>query len=282
MTITNKINNFLKNDKKILLEKNEDVKYIFKKCIIYGTFHPQLNISGFLKNKNIKILIYANNKKIFSNSGNSYRNDIDHIFNTKDDFNNTFDYMIKLPITSSKVIVEIREKNNILCKYRLNNNFFKKIVIKILKILKLIYKAIKILWKKYHFIVPFKMYPYYFRKLKEKLQMADSNMQFLDPFNCEEYNEWLIENEKYEKVEKLEFNPLISLIVPVYNVPTIYLEECIQSVLNQTYENWELCLIDDCSTDKNIRPLLEKYSKIDKRIVSIYREKNGRIYWIIR
>ncbi|OQS57845.1 glycosyl transferase family A, partial [Actinobacillus suis] len=44
--------------------------------------------------------------------------------------------------------------------------------------------------------------------------------------------------------------PLISIIMPVYNAEE-YIEEAIKSVLNQTYSNWELILVDDCSTDNS-------------------------------
>lgn len=59
--------------------------------------------------------------------------------------------------------------------------------------------------------------------------------------------------------------PLISVIVPVYNVEG-YLKECIQSVLDQTYPNWELILVDDGSTDRS------------GEICDQYREKDRRIY----
>ena len=58
--------------------------------------------------------------------------------------------------------------------------------------------------------------------------------------------------------------PLVSVITPCYNAE-IFIDDCIQSVLSQTYQNWELLVIDDCSTDSTMRKILD-YSKKDKRI----------------
>lgn len=66
-------------------------------------------------------------------------------------------------------------------------------------------------------------------------------------------------------------NPLISVIVPVYNVEK-YLEKCIKSILNQTYENIELILIDDGSTD-NSGNICDKYNRTPK--VKVIHKENG-------
>lgn len=57
---------------------------------------------------------------------------------------------------------------------------------------------------------------------------------------------------------------LVSIITPVYNCESL-LEETIKCVLNQTYGNWELLLVDDCSSD-NSADVIKKYIKKDKRI----------------
>ena len=66
---------------------------------------------------------------------------------------------------------------------------------------------------------------------------------------------------------------LISIIVPVYNVEK-YLEECIDSILNQTYKNLEIILVDDGSTD-NSGIICEDYAKIDSRIKVIHKKNGG-------
>lgn len=68
-------------------------------------------------------------------------------------------------------------------------------------------------------------------------------------------------------------NDLVSIIVPVYNAEK-FLKDTINTVLSQTYNNWELILIDDCSTD-NSKDLIEKYVKKDARINYFKQEKNG-------
>lgn len=68
-------------------------------------------------------------------------------------------------------------------------------------------------------------------------------------------------------------NPTISIIVPVYNVEK-YLDRCIQSILNQTFKDFELILVDDGSTD-NSGFICEKYKEMDNRIVVIHKENGG-------
>ena len=57
-------------------------------------------------------------------------------------------------------------------------------------------------------------------------------------------------------------NELISIIVPVYKVEN-YLEKCIKSIINQTYKNIEIILIDDGSPD-NCGMICDKYAKNDE------------------
>lgn len=67
--------------------------------------------------------------------------------------------------------------------------------------------------------------------------------------------------------------PLISIIIPIYNVEK-YLEKCLRSVVNQTYKNLEIILVDDGSPDK-CGEICDFYSKIDKRIKVIHKKNGG-------
>ena len=67
--------------------------------------------------------------------------------------------------------------------------------------------------------------------------------------------------------------PLITVIVPIYNLEG-YLERCIESIINQTYKNIEIILVDDGSKDNSAK-LCDEYAKKDKRIKVIHKENGG-------
>ena len=91
------------------------------------------------------------------------------------------------------------------------------------------------------------------------------------------YKKWIENNEEdVGIIEKLEYEPLISVIVPVYNVESRLLKECIASVENQTYQNWQLILVDDHSSIEEVRDVLKEY-EYSKKIRVIYRDSNGGI-----
>ena len=68
-------------------------------------------------------------------------------------------------------------------------------------------------------------------------------------------------------------NPKISVIVPVYNTKE-YLGKCIDSIINQTYQNLEIILVDDGSTDGS-GDIIDGYAKRDGRIVVLHKENGG-------
>ena len=65
----------------------------------------------------------------------------------------------------------------------------------------------------------------------------------------------------------------ISIIIPVYN-STLYLKQCVESILAQTYHNFEILLVDDGSTDDS--PMIcDEYAQKDDRIVTIHKQNGG-------
>lgn len=99
------------------------------------------------------------------------------------------------------------------------------------------------------------------------------------------YERWRKQNEPRptdyrrmrETVTLLAYKPLISVIVPVYNTPELFLREALDSVLNQIYPHWELCIADDASPDPHVREILEEYAAKDQRIKVVFRAENGHI-----
>jgi GT2 family glycosyltransferase len=75
----------------------------------------------------------------------------------------------------------------------------------------------------------------------------------------------------------LAYTPLVSVVVPVYDTPPVFLEKMIQSVERQWYGNWELCLVDDASPAPHVRPLLDRAAARDPRIRVTSRTSNGNI-----
>jgi len=77
--------------------------------------------------------------------------------------------------------------------------------------------------------------------------------------------------------DAFEYKPLISIILPVYNIEEKWLRKCIDSVIGQIYSNWELCVADDASTEQHIAKVLKEYAASDGRIKIVFRETNGHI-----
>ncbi|WP_396595211.1 glycosyltransferase [Brevundimonas sp. R86498] len=71
--------------------------------------------------------------------------------------------------------------------------------------------------------------------------------------------------------------PTFSFVMPVYNPPIALLAECIDSMLAQTYPDFEICIADDRSPDPEVRDLLESYAARDARIKLALRPHNGHI-----
>ena len=93
---------------------------------------------------------------------------------------------------------------------------------------------------------------------------------------CDNPSEADLQHEQ-EKLSALSHSPIISVLMPVYNPPLGFLEEAIQSVRNQVYPHWELCIADDASTQPGVQALIQSHVESDPRIKAVFREQNGHI-----
>lgn len=103
-------------------------------------------------------------------------------------------------------------------------------------------------------------------------------------FIRDEYTIWmekerqaLLAANESEEIAAFAAKPLISLVMPVYNVKTEWLRKAVDSVEKQSYPNWELCMADDCSTDPELITVLKEMAAGDDRIKVRFLERNKGI-----
>lgn len=80
-----------------------------------------------------------------------------------------------------------------------------------------------------------------------------------------------------DRINNFKHEPLISIIMPLYNLQNERLIEAIESVRNQLYSDWELCIAANASTDKTTHSILKKYENNDPRIKVFFHEQNSHI-----
>ena len=123
------------------------------------------------------------------------------------------------------------------------------------------------------------------RSFVDRMQKRMDKNSFTSNRNTD-YQAWIAEHDTLSDVDRalirkhigsFATRPKFSVLMPVYNTPERYLLEAIDSVRRQLYEDWELCIVDDASTAKHIRPIIEKYSRADGRIKPVFRPANGGI-----
>ena len=71
--------------------------------------------------------------------------------------------------------------------------------------------------------------------------------------------------------------PRFSIVTPVYNPPAKALKACIKSVRKQNFDDWEWCIVNDCSTQPHVRKILNKLAAKDSRVRVAHRATNGGI-----
>ncbi len=115
-------------------------------------------------------------------------------------------------------------------------------------------------------LAPYRLPQKLFREVREEVQKPSPA--------ATEYQKWLDRHRVSvsqaailrEEARKFSYQPLVSIITPVFDTPVPWLEEAVQSVLDQAYENWELLLVDDGSSSLDLQQALPALAARDQRI----------------
>ena len=100
------------------------------------------------------------------------------------------------------------------------------------------------------------------------------------------YSNWVIQYDTLEetdrlklgsKISEMELQPTFSIIIPVFNPRPNWLRRAIKSVKQQIYPHWQICIVDDASTNREVLKIIKEEAAHDSRITFRLREKNGGI-----
>lgn len=123
-------------------------------------------------------------------------------------------------------------------------------------------------------LAPYRLPQKLFREVSKRLQPPPMKAPRQAVNSASEYQAWLLRHRptpdqvRGMRVESRSFThaPLISLITPVFNTPVAWLESAVESVIAQAYENWEMIMVDDASTDAATLAALPAIAGRDSRI----------------
>ena len=152
--------------------------------------------------------------------------------------------------------------------------FYRNFLSKIEKVTYLIKKSIYFAWHRHHFLIPPKAMKKYIKSFFVVLKRGGNTSNLFT--NQKAYIKWFNEQNKVDNYQKLNYKPKFSIIIPTYNVSEKLLKECVDSVLNQSYDNFEICICDDKSTLEETLNTLKELEKNNKIKVK-YRKVNGMI-----
>jgi glycosyltransferase involved in cell wall biosynthesis len=140
-------------------------------------------------------------------------------------------------------------------------------------------RAIKYLYK-----IGNQIAPHFAQKIK-KVVFLQGDVANTDQ-SPTDYQEWIKLNDTFtqkeladlkNEIELLPYQPLVSIIMPVYNTDPQFLEIAIKSISAQLYTHWELCIADDASSRNDTKNVLKRFAAEDSRIKVTFREQNGHI-----
>ena len=270
--------------------------YLLKKhTAVYAKYehevmhHIGVLIGEFVESREQNIL---NHKRETEKVLNALEDSNVHLTNTRNEnaqlvkqLNHSMNSVLKLQqrvneLESTLVYRFNRKFNILLNRFRSNSdmgkskNFFRKVVIAFSR------KSRQALRK-----VMAKVFKHLYLYLEEARVVIVESGRSSFGFSADPYMNWFEKNRPTEnelqaqriKCDSMKNAPFFSIIVPVYNPPIQYFKMAIDSALQQSYENLELILSDDCSTDPEVKRTIEYYRKRDPRVKPVYREVNGHI-----
>lgn len=129
-------------------------------------------------------------------------------------------------------------------------------------------------------------YPITIRVISEGVAVREATtLVFVDHERgfASDYDRWIYEFERPDdefiqlKLASIRQRPLVSILMAVYNTDPSELTAAIQSVLDQSLGNWELCIADDCSPRSEVREILETFARRDDRIKLAFEPERGGI-----
>ena len=100
-------------------------------------------------------------------------------------------------------------------------------------------------------------------KSKHKIQGIDDDYDYAEWWNLTKPSEEELEE---QKKKKFDYMPKFSIVIPVYKTPEKFLKEMLDSIVEQTYANWELCIADGSPAGESVENVLKKYAEKDARI----------------
>jgi glycosyltransferase involved in cell wall biosynthesis len=121
---------------------------------------------------------------------------------------------------------------------------------------------------------------------RKKREVSQGLAAYLPPAPEDPYQAWLAVNMWNPRAEENLRSHIagtsghlakVSILMPVYNPPLTFLSRAIQSVFEQVYPNWELCIADDASTDPEVHRLIRMWAQRDSRVRVIFRQESGKI-----
>jgi len=224
-------------------------------------------IKGWVHFNNYKIVVMSKDKELFSVNGNNCRYDICKYYG-EDICDNTYGFEIEKQIDFclKKVKIYLEYDNCKVLLKKIDNRKFFKVFNKIKKIFNLFIKAIKFLWREYHFIVPLTMIKKYFKDLKNKIIHISKNEKcYYNPDIPLEYSKWIKKNEN-SSLEK-EFKNITFLIlrtgeeVPGFyemlgNKDYIIIDENIYINIKNIKTEYIGIISDNCLIDKKLDSFL--------------------------